>query len=584
MKNLDSVPKKSNGTKMIRNIIIIVLILIIVLLGVFAYLYFMTDIFKTNKQLFFEQFAKILDKENGFIETSLSEYENKKQQTPYENTGKFYADVNLEGLGETEDITQALDDFSIEFSGKTDKTKNKAEQNITLHYSDDVEWPLIYRHNEDFYGIQTDTVSEKYVTIENNNLKDLAEKLGIEDVSQIPDKIEISSNTKTIEFTDEEKEQLKEKYMTVLNEKLQDEQFTKESNDAGTAYTLTISYNDFKDLLTELIKTLQTDEITLGKINEFLGEDVLNADSFESILSELEGNIAEEGNVVITLQIEKSGLANISLNYGDDLQMLLNKNSDAGNLKYTFELMFKESDTQSMSIYFNSDYSGMDNLQNVSEGYQLGIEIIDDEQSIGYTYNVENAINFVDSINVEDLSEDNSIILNNYDTSTLQNIIGALGQRIVDVNTDQMEQLGFEYGNPMLYLFPGTALAYNIMQQAQNTVDNTDMSSMEITTFNNQFVQYEGIQRGTMVRALIQEIQANNAGVDTSNLDDTEEDTRVEIEFVGIENLDDETKYGNNAISYINSANEYQVSLEYAENGRVNKVIIEGEFSEGDNS
>ena len=36
--------------------------------------------------------------------------------------------------------------------------------------------------------------------------------------------------------------------MTVLNEKLQDEQFTKESNDAGTAYTLTISYNDFKDL------------------------------------------------------------------------------------------------------------------------------------------------------------------------------------------------------------------------------------------------------------------------------------------------------------------------------------------------
>ena len=422
---------------------------------------------------------------------------------------------------------------------------------------------MIYRHNEDFYGIQTDTVSEKYVTIENNNLKDLAEKLGIEDVSQIPDKIEISSNTKTIEFTDEEKEQLKEKYMTVLNEKLQDEQFTKESNDAGIAYTLTISYNDFKDLLTELIKTLQTDEITLGKINEFLGEDVLNADSFESILSELEGNIAEEGNVVITLQIEKSGLANISLNYGDDLQMLLNKNSDAGNLKYTFELMFKESDTQSMSIYFNSDYSGMDNLQNVSEGYQT-----------------DALINEI----IEDLSEDNSIILNNYDTSTLQNFIGALGQRIVDVNTDQMEELGFEYGNPMIYLFPGTTLAYNIMQQAQNTVDNTDMSSMEITTFNNQFVQYEGIQRGTMVRALIQEIQANNAGVDTSNLDDAEEDTRVEIEFVGIENLDDETKYGNNATGYIDNAKEYQVSLEYAENGRVNKVIIEGEFLQGDNS
>ena len=583
MKNLDSVPDRGKGTKMVRNIIIIVLILIIILLGLFACLYFMTDIFKTNKQVFFEQFAKIFDKENGFIETSLSEYENKKMQTPYENKGEFYADMNMEDIGMPEDIAKVLDDFKLEFSGKTDKANNKAEQNINIHYSDDVEWPMIYCHNGDFYGIQTDTVSEKYVTIENNNLKELVEKLGTQNTSQVPDKFEISTDTKTIEFTDEEKSTLRDKYLSILNEKLQDEQFNKEKNDTGTIYTLTITYNDFKDLCVELLKTLQTDEITKGKINDYIGQNIFNDKVFETLISNVEKSESKEGNIVVSLQETNSELSNILVDFGD-VQVNISKNKTDSELKYNIELTGKNLDTDEMKLYFNANYSGMDNLQKVSENYQLGIEISNEGQSMEYVYNIENTTNFVESVNIDDLSEDNSIILNDYDTETLQNFMSALGQRIVDVNTDQMEQLGFEYGNPMLYLFPGTALVYNIMQEAQNTVDNTDMSNMEITAFNNQFLKYEGTQKGTRVKALIQEIQANNAGVDTSNLDDTEEDTRVEIEFVGIENLDDETKYGNNAISYINSANEYQVSLEYAENGRVNKVIIEGEFSEGDNS
>ena len=583
MKNLDSVPDRGKGTKMVRNIIIIVLILIILLLGLFACLYFMTDIFKTNKQVFFEQFAKIFDKENGFIETSLSEYENKKMQTPYENKGEFYADMNMEDIGMPEDIAKVLDDFKLEFSGKTDKANNKAEQNINIHYSDDVEWPMIYCHNGDFYGIQTDTVSEKYVTIENNNLKELVEKLGTQNTSQVPDKFEISTDTKTIEFTDEEKSTLRDKYLSILNEKLQDEQFNKEKNDTGTIYTLTITYNDFKDLCVELLKTLQTDEITKGKINDYIGQNIFNDKVFETLISNVEKSESKEGNIVVSLQETNSELSNILVDFGD-VQVNISKNKTDSELKYNIELTGKNLDTDEMKLYFNANYSGMDNLQKVSENYQLGIEISNEGQSMEYVYNIENTTNFVESVDIDDLSEDNSIILNDYDTETLQNFMSALGQRIVDVNTDQMEQLGFEYGNPMLYLFPGTALVYNIMQEAQNTVDNTDMSNMEITAFNNQFLKYEGTQKGTRVKALIQEIQANNAGVDTSNLDDTEEDTRVEIEFVGIENLDDETKYGNNAISYINSANEYQVSLEYAENGRVNKVIIEGEFSEGDNS
>ena len=198
-----------------------VIILIIILAGIFAYLYFLTDAFKTSKQLFMKYAAQMVEQENGFVEKNIETYYQKKEETPYENNGTFYATISGNST-ETEDIINTVNDFSIDFSGKTDKANNKAEQNITLHYSDNVTLPMIYRHTGDFYGIQTDDVSEKYVTIENNNLKELAEKLGM-DSSDIPDKIEFSQEMQTLEYTPEERETVKEKYLNVLNTELKEE-------------------------------------------------------------------------------------------------------------------------------------------------------------------------------------------------------------------------------------------------------------------------------------------------------------------------------------------------------------------------
>lgn len=55
------------------------------------------------------------------------------------------------------------------------------------------------------------------------------------------------------------------------------------------------------------------------------------------------------------------------------------------------------------------------------------------------------------------------------------------------------------------------SLGIMIFNQAQDTVSNSGMSQAEISAFNNKFTKYEGDQKGSVVRSLIQEVIASNS-------------------------------------------------------------------------
>ena len=60
------------------------------------------------------------------------------------------------------------------------------------------------------------------------------------------------------------------------------------------------------------------------------------------------------------------------------------------------------------------------------------------------------------------------------------------------------------------------SLGIMIFNQAQDTVSNSGMSEAQITAFNNKFLKYEGNQKGTMVKSMIQEVLATNANQDVN--------------------------------------------------------------------
>ena len=55
------------------------------------------------------------------------------------------------------------------------------------------------------------------------------------------------------------------------------------------------------------------------------------------------------------------------------------------------------------------------------------------------------------------------------------------------------------------------SLGIMIFTQAQDTVTNSGMSDEEVEAFNNNFTKYEGKQKGTMVKSLINAVLANNS-------------------------------------------------------------------------
>ena len=110
------------------------------------------------------------------------------------------------------------------------------------------------------------------------------------------------------------------------------------------------------------------------------------------------------------------------------------------------------------------------------------------------------------------------------------------------------------------------SLGIMIFNQAQDTVDNSGMSQAEITAFNNKFLKYEGTQKGSVAKSLINEVLATN-----QTLSDTE---KVKVTVVKKGNgTAITTAIATPTTSAVDTAQSYEVGLQY-NNGRVNQIDI----------
>ena len=115
--------KKSNKTIII--VISIVLVIMLIVGGV-AYAYIATDLFKSNKEMFFKYFSQVTDKDTGIINKNLNDYFTKKSSESYQNRGniKFnYSDNTGTNMMDSK-ISDKLNELSIEFDGISNKEKN----------------------------------------------------------------------------------------------------------------------------------------------------------------------------------------------------------------------------------------------------------------------------------------------------------------------------------------------------------------------------------------------------------------------------------------------------------------------------
>ena len=587
--------KKSKGLLIT---VIILLIIILLLVGAVAYLYFFTDMFKSNKQLFFKYTSQIMQSEDGFIDNQLMQYFQKKDSTSYENNGEITFDVSIPNM---EDDLELANHFNITFSGKEDPNNSKLEKEISLNYSDSVNFPLTYRKTNNITGIQTQYIGSSFVAIRNDE-----EISGLTDINNL-------LKLQNVAFSNEEIQNLKTTYFDNILNTLEDSKFSTLTEGNLTGYRLTLTGEEFKNTLVQILNVLKTDANTMHKINEILqgiGIDTqLNEDSIDTLIESI-NDWELNDNIEMTVYATEGKLYRVDIGTAGNT-LTINREGNGQEVTYTMSLNVTE---QNASAVFTAKYSGL-NSDNVTETYELTLEgkygetnvveksdntqdtldisseretieslmttvqankiaagedstqisdtDVEEELSSGEneiytdmrleretdttfsitfvstgdkfvidntgkiveepeetstnetttnasenttshnTYNMTNNVQFKNGVQIEDLTEENAVILNDKDNEYVSNLMNAIQQRMVEVNQVQMEELGVsEDQNPIQYLIPAFLLTNGT---------NAEIDEQAVNAFNAKFELYESTNtKGATVKGLLTTIQNNN--------------------------------------------------------------------------
>ena len=502
-------------------ILISVIIFVIILIGV-GILVLATDTFKSEKELFFKYAANIGDSKSGIIDDELRQYFEKKNNTPYNDEGEF--SVNISSDKEQEQFKD-VNNFNISFSGQVDVANSKSVQNISLNYSKNVKFPINYKQIGNKIGVQTEYVGSKFVSIDTEKANNTFDDTG--EAEEYLNSVNKFVKATQVELTEEEKSNMVNTYIGVLDKQLGKEKFSKIKESNMTGYKLSLKGEELKNILVQLLETLKDDQQTLDKLNEYLKiqknsakitsskiDDEIKSINNDSSLNneEFEITVYQQNKKICKLKIETSKLA-----------VTIEKTLE--NNKQNIEILFEMKEEQNEKIKLNASFEGVKSLQTIKEDYELELELPQSTenniqtntttQDMTYKYVFSNEINFTNEAQIEEFSDNNSLMLTDYDSEQVSAFLMKLVQRISNVNKQQMEQLGLEENeNPITKLIPSFATYLN----ATNIINQTNMSEVEVNTFNQKFEVYESTNsKGVTVKGLLSTISLNNQSEEINN-------------------------------------------------------------------
>ena len=497
-----------NQKKNTKILLILIIIIVIIILAGVGILVFATDIFKSDKEMFFKYMADIGDSKKGFIDDGLKQYFEKKNNTPYNDEGEF-----------------SVNNFNISFSGQVDTANSKAAQNISLNYSNDVKFPINYKQIENKIGLQTKYVGSKFVAIETEKLNKLSEDLDdVESYGEMVDKLQKMGK---VELTEDEKSHIKDTYITVINQQLEKDKFSKVKESDMSGYKLSLTGTDLQNVLVKLLETLKNDQTTVDKLNEYLKIQKNSAKITASQIDDAIKSIKDDTdfsdkNFEIAVYQKNRDVCKLVIETTEGTIAIEKKiEGNQQNIDVSYEMK----EDKKSKISFSANFENLESLQNIKENYELIMSLPEVAESSTTTdvdsevveYKFSNDVNFTDSATVEGFSSDNSLILTDYDSDQVSNFLNAVVERISEVNEQQMGQLGLEASeNPIVNMIPSIGLYLGNMNVLNQV--NSNMSEAEINNFNQKFEAYESTNlKGVTVKGLLSTISLNNQSEETSN-------------------------------------------------------------------
>ncbi len=523
--------KKSKN--MILIIIIAVLVVILLALGTYAFLG--TDLLKSDKNLFFKYTSQLAAEKQGSMDDYLKQYTEKKKTTPYKDNGTIEFQIDTDNIDKNElDLTN---NCTITYTGNVDSKNSKANQDISINYSDDVKFPVTYLQNENSLGLKTEYIGSKYIALEIDKLGEMMD-LDMDEIT------EAMGGLEEAKLSEEEISHIKDTYWGVIEQELNDSNFSKVTGEQK-GYKLTLNGEQLKNILVKILETLKNDNETLEKINEYLSSSTdsvkITGEYIDYIIKGInEDTDINDETLEITVYTNKGKASKLEIKI-NEAKITIEKIETGNSIQYNLAFeMYRDGETLG-TIYFNMKYSGLQALQSITEDYELGLTLGENK----YIYYLNHNVDFADNVTIDEITDDNSLILTDQDPEQVDNFMQAVEQRITEVNSKQMEELGVSNStNPLVNIIPNFNTLYSTMNSNSvfnNSYDDdfdmfgedeqstslNNVSQTEIETFNEKFENYEGVIQGTTVKGLLTTVKKNN---------ETYEDYQIkEINFIGEE-------------------------------------------------
>ena len=294
--------------KLILILSIMAVIIVMLVIVAVTTLYFTTDIFKSNDQLF----AKYLSQENN-LETLLQleiadVQEEFKKNNSYISSGTVLAEIQKEG--------QAVQGVQISINSKYDNTAKRNYSEMTLKDGDIDLLSASYIHNDNIYGIKCDKIYENYIGVRNSDLKRFASAMGASEeiIAQIPDTLPLGTEQKREFISEQDKQYLADTYIPIIIASIPKEKYgkTQQTNITiegqeylANGYTLTLNEEDIRTILKNVLTKVNEDTATIKIIHTILSVIGVPQEQIPQLTEQVLSNILE---AVQTNEIETTNL------------------------------------------------------------------------------------------------------------------------------------------------------------------------------------------------------------------------------------------------------------------------------------
>ena len=581
--------------KKITIAIIIVIFVILVISGVCIALYINTDMFKSNEVLFAKYLGQNLENIK-LLETTL-------ENTSYNETldNSFY-NTNIEAEAKytqaigtsSESSDNSINQLKITLEGQTDKINGYNYKNLKLLKNEEQVAQIEYLQSENNYGIRFSDLFNQYLISGNSNIKEMLKSIGYEEeqLKNIPENIESKQILNEVKLTEDELNVLKEKYVGIIENNLSEENFSKKNKQSVTingqnfetnAYILTITKEQLNNIYVNLLQAIEQDEILLSKI------DILQNNINEIGIENVQINLREELIKNIDLTIQKINQNNIGADTtriivyesdGTTIRTRIETNDYQTNIDYvkieenTFvQILIANGENEKYKFTLNNNLNNLlieakDNVEMTNIELQRTEELNGNNRNRQYDiiYNIEDKkieitltenIEIAEENNLQSFNEENAIEIDTLkEQGTINNVKESIDNEIEEVK----QKIQYQDIEQMLI---------NIGIVQNSTILNSEgISETEKNRFNSNFELLKGENlSGERVLQTIQIVK--------NNIDDIEIISDKELKIGIVRNGgNDEIVETLTKFFEANNRKNYNVSIEYDENGLVNQLVL----------